>query len=185
VYDHEQAIGQGHVSVAFVDPDGNVTAYEFTGGGELRQYDFGEGGLQVNVDDAGNLIVDGAAALGEAMHPLSAGVGNDGIADVNLTVFPGADNEAGFNAAADAFAAQIEANGGPSVGFPVGEGPTYRLLTCNCGDIANTLAAAAGAQGFANDMRPNAQFRRERRSERRGNTNLWTLSVVGANRITQ
>jgi hypothetical protein len=29
------------------------------------------------------------------------------------------------------------------------------------------------------------RFFGERRSERRGNANLWTLSVVGANRVTQ
>lgn len=47
VYDLDRTAGQGHVSAAFVDPNGNVTAVEFTGGGEMRQFDFEKAGCRL------------------------------------------------------------------------------------------------------------------------------------------
>lgn len=148
------------------------TADECTGTGELVEYDFGDDGLQVEVDSDGNLTDDGATALGEVMRPESSGARVGGASNFNLTVFRTGDDGARFHSAASTIRAQIR------------EGElNYNLFDCNCGDVANLLAAAAGARGFAADRRPNAQFNRELRSARGGSPNLWTLRVTGSNRV--
>jgi len=183
VYDPDQASVDSHVSVAYVDTDGNVRAVEFTGNGELREYNFGEEGLKVDVDSDGNITPTGVAQLAEAMIPLSDGYNDDGVSNYKATVFSDADDAEGFDNAVETLQGIIADNGGPQKGSPSGNSPAYHLCTNNCGTAANIIAAGAGAQNYGNHWLPNAQYATER-SRGKHNSNMWSQSGIGLNHIT-
>ena len=172
IYDDDQATPLGeHVSVASVSNEGVVTAYEYTGGGELVEFNFGEGGLVVEVDENENVTSEGVQTLGTKINELSYGGNHDSSpSNYGATINQDADDFEAFVTAAEGIQNQID------------EGMTYNLLDCNCGDIANILAKSAGAQNVSNHWNPRAQ-RRQERTRARKDPQSWAQSGNSASYV--
>ena len=156
IYDSNQAGGFGHAAAAYIDKQGNVTAYQFTGTGQLQTMRF----APVKVDQSGHVTTAGLNSLMQQAASQWKSDGTDANPDVRISQFKEANNKAGFMAAAKREQARITANGGPKVGWALGpNNGRYRLLNHNCVLVADTLVSAAGAKNGLNwSFIPNNAF---------------------------
>ena len=155
LYDPEQAAGFGHVAWGYHDQaSGETTIGEFTGAGELFVDRFESSGLD--------------QAVSSALTTFDQRWDSGNVETMNVTIFTGATDTAGFNAALSNVEQFTREEGAsrPLLGLEgreLGGSPEadYNLFFCNCATIANIIGQGAGADVSTN-LIPNMEFREER-----------------------